>query len=158
MRAGPFQNSNLLTQCQISRKLKWFWKTKKIPKDGDVPKSEPCGVYFLTKSSQRFWVDPQTNVTPDQSPVILFYLRPWQSLRQNSTTPEILEEFLIQWAPKKEKNWRMNARTYFSLFRLFIFWILQQGISKKLSSPKKFIRIFGVVRELSQIMFALRGG
>ena len=89
----------------------------KIPKNGDVPKSEACGVYFLTKHTQRFWEDPQTPVTPDQSQkkrsgdfVILFYLRPWQSLRQNSNIPEILEEFLIQWAQKKEKNWRMNAR------------------------------------------------
>ena len=55
-----------------------------------------------------------------KGPVFLFYLRPWQSLRQNSTMPEILEEFLIQWAPKKEKNWRMNARTCFSLFRIHL--------------------------------------
>ena len=31
-----------------------FENQKKIPKDGDVPKSEPCGVCFLTKPTQRF--------------------------------------------------------------------------------------------------------
>ena len=90
-----------------------FEKPKKIPKDGDVPKSEPCGVYFLTKPTQRFWEDPQTPVRPDQSqpkwkcPVILFYLRPWQSLRQVLTSFFFLFRMFMQyfWS-EKSKNGR----------------------------------------------------
>ena len=29
-------------------------------RDGDIPKDEPRGVYFLTQLTQRFWEDPQT--------------------------------------------------------------------------------------------------
>ena len=36
------------------KEIEMVLKTKKIQKDGDVPKNEPCGVYFLTKPTQRF--------------------------------------------------------------------------------------------------------
>jgi hypothetical protein len=36
------------------KEIEMVLKNKKIPKDGDVPKSEPCGAYFLTKPAQRF--------------------------------------------------------------------------------------------------------
>ena len=36
------------------KEIEMVLNNQKIQKDGDVPKSESCGVNFLTKPTQRF--------------------------------------------------------------------------------------------------------
>ena len=121
-----------------------FEKPKKSQKMGMYPRVNPVVFIFwqnLLKDFERtrkLSCDTRRrSISEKKGPVILFYLRPWQSLRQNSTIPEILEEFLIQWAPKKGK---IDGWT-----RAHLFFIIQT-YWKKLNSPQKFIRILGMVR------------
>ena len=66
--AGPFQNSNLLTQRQISRKLKWFWKPKKNPKRWGCTQEWILWCLFSDKTYSKILSGPANSwVTPDQS-------------------------------------------------------------------------------------------